>query len=224
MTGSREIDFVGRLHRGAARDYVARVVEHDKAACAAVAKEWGYEYWDGDRRYGYGGYRYDGRWRAVAEAMSEHYALEPGERILDIGCGKAYLLYEFTQVVPGIEVAGIDVSAYGLEHAKEEVKPSLHLGSAVDLPFEDKSFDFVYSLATLHNLKIFDLVRALREIERVGRGARKYIMVESWRDEREKVNLLNWQLTCESFYAPEEWAWLYDREGYTGDYGFISFA
>ncbi len=218
-----EIDFIGRLHRRTERDYIGRVVEHDKAECAEIAKQYGADSWDGARHLGYGGYKYDGRWRVVAEHMVEHYGLKPGMRILDVGCGKAFLLYEFTQVVPGIEVVGIDVSEYGIANAKEEVRPHLDFGSARDLPYDDGSFDFVYSLATLHNLKLPDLYRAVQEIARVGKGDDAYIMVESYRNEREKVNLLYWQLTCESFYSPEEWAWIYETNGYTGDHGFIYF-
>lgn len=219
----RELDFVGTLHNRTKRDYVARVVEHDKAACAAIAKQWGADYWDGARQHGYGGYRYDGRWRPVAEAMARHYGLKAGDRILDVGCGKGYLLHEFTQVVPGIEVAGIDISSYGIENAKEEVRPFLQVGHARELPFADGSFDFVVSLTTLHNLLLPDLFSAVREIQRVGKGPAKHVMVESYRNEREKANLLYWQLTCEAFFTPEEWVWIYRQCGYDGDYGFIFF-
>lgn len=217
-----EIDFIGELHSRTQRDYVARVVEHDKAACAEVAKQWGRDYWDGERQYGYGGYSYDGRWRAVADAMAAHYGLKPGNRILDIGCGKGYLLYEFTQAVSGVEVAGIDISAYAVENAKEEVKPQLRVGNCIELPYADGEFDFVCSLGTFHNLVNYDLDKALREMERVARGA-KYICVESYRNEREKANLLYWQLTCESFRNTDEWKWELDRAEYSGDYGFIFF-
>ncbi|NQU61395.1 MAG: class I SAM-dependent methyltransferase [Rhodospirillales bacterium] len=219
----KEIDFISSLHTSTKRDYVQRVVEHDKAESATVAKQWGKDYWDGDRRYGYGGYTYDGRWRAVADAMANHYDLKAGDRILDVGCGKAFLLYELTQAVPGIEVAGIDVSEYGLEHAKEEVKPFLKLATATDLPFEDNEFDFVYTLNTLHNLQLPNLYKAVGEIERVGKNDKKYILLESYRNEKEKANLLYWQLTCESFYSPEEWVWIYKKNGFHGDYGFIFF-
>jgi ubiquinone/menaquinone biosynthesis C-methylase UbiE len=216
------VDFVMKLHRATKRDYVQRVVEHDKAECAEVARRYGAEYWDGDRRYGYGGYRYDGRWRPIAEAMAKHYGLKAGHRILDVGCGKGFLLYEFTQVVPGIEITGIDISPYAIEHAKEEVKPFLRVGDAVALPYPDKSFDFIFSVTTLHNLHNYELDPALREIERVGRGA-KHIIIESYRNEREKANLLYWQLTCRSFYMPKEWEWFFERSGYTGDYSYIVF-
>jgi SAM-dependent methyltransferase len=216
------VDFLTPLHTRTKRDYVARVTEFPKAEAAAKAKQWGYDYWDGDRHYGYGGYRYDGRWRPVAEAMATHYGLKPGDRVLDIGCGKAFLLYELTQAVPGLEVSGIDISQYGVAHAKEEVRPFLRVGNAIDLPFEDHSFDLVYSLNTFHNLYCYELDKALRELVRVGKD-REYIVVESYRTEVEKANLLYWQLTCESFYTPEEWQWWYDRCGYTGDYSFIYF-
>lgn len=217
-----QLDFISKLHTRTQRDYVARVVEHDKAECAAVAKEWGFDYWDGERRYGYGGMHYDGRWRPVAEEMARHYDLKAGDRILDIGCGKGFLLYEFTQAIPGIEVAGLDISQYGLDNAKDEVRPFLKAGNCIELPFEDASFDFVYSINTFHNLKNFELMEALREMQRVGRD-RRYICVESYRNEREKANLLYWQLTCESFYDTDEWQWAYEKAGYAGDVDFIFF-
>ena len=217
------VDFLMKLHSGTKRDYVQRVVEYDKAECSEVAIQYGKDYWDGDRKYGYGGYKYDGRQRAVAEAMAKHYTIEPGHKILDVGFGKGYLLYEFTQVVPGVEVAGIDISEYGLENAKEEVKPYLQVGNAISLPFEDNTFDFVVSITTLHNLYNYELNSAVKEIERVGKGTNKHIAIESYRNEREKANLLYWQLTCRSFYTPKEWEWVFEQCGYTGDYSYIVF-
>lgn len=216
------IDFIQTLHSSTKRDYVARVTEFDKAESAEVASRFGKDYWDGERKFGYGGYQYDGRWRPIAERMAQKYGLKPGMRILDVGCGKGYLLYEFTQVVPGIEVAGIDISAYGIENSKPEIRDRLQVGTAASLPYDGNSFDFVVSLGTLHNLGIGDLWAAVTEIERVARQS-KYVMVESYRNEREKANLLYWQLTCKSFYSTDDWAWLYREIGYTGDYGFIFF-
>ena len=216
------IDFVSDLHKATKRDYVGRVTSDDKSECAVVAKKYGYDYWDGDRKYGYGGYRYDGRWRVVAERMAEHYNLKPEQRILDVGCGMAHLLYEFTQVVPGIEVYGIDISEYALEHAKEEVRSRIKYGMAQEIPYEDNYFDLVISLTTLHNLKVYDLKKAVKEIERVSKE-NSYIMVESFRNDREEMNMLYWQLTCASYYSVEEWEWLYKEWGYTGDYSFIFF-
>ena len=217
------VDFLMKLHSGTKRDYVQRVVEFDKAECSEVAIQYGKDYWDGDRQYGYGGYKYDGRQRATAEAMAKHYGIKPGDKILDVGCGKGYLLYEFAQVVPGVEVVGLDISEYGIENAKEEVKPFLQAGNAIKLPFEDNTFDFVVTITTLHNLYNYELNSAVKEIERVGKGANKHIAIESYRNENEKANLLYWQLTCRSFYTHKEWEWVFDQCGYTGDYSYIVF-
>ena len=216
------IDFISAIHKSTKRDYLARVNEFPKAEAAKLAKRFDRDYWDGDRKVGYGGYRYDGRWLPVAQAMAKHYGLKAGDRVLDVGCGKGFLLYEFTRAVPGLIVEGIDLSAYAIENAHEPVKPFLKVGNANALPFADKSFDLVFSITTLHNLKCYDLEKALREIERVGRGG-KHIVVESFRTEEEKVNLLYWQLTCESFCWPEEWEWWFKKCGYTGDHSFIYF-
>jgi protein-L-isoaspartate(D-aspartate) O-methyltransferase len=216
------VDFLSPIHKSTKRDYLARVNAVPKAEAAKIAKRFDKDYWDGDRNVGYGGFRYDGRWRKVADAMRDHYKLKAGDRVLDVGCGKAFLLYDLTQSVPGIEVRGLDISAYAIENAKEEVKPFLTVGDAIKLPYEDKSFDFVYSINTLHNLTCYDLDSALREIERVGRK-NKYVCVESFRNEEEKANLLYWQLTCESFYWPKGWEWWFEKTGYTGDHSFIYF-
>lgn len=216
------IDLVSEIHKATKRDYLGRVNSADKAECARIAKQYGYDYWDGDRKYGYGGYQYDGRWRPVAQKIAEHYRLKPGQSVLDVGCGMAHLLYELSEAVPGLEVTGIDISQYALEHAKEEIRDSLYYGEAQNIPFEDNTFDLVISLTTLHNLKIFDLKKAVQEIGRVSKG-KSYIMVESFRNDREEVNMLYWQLTCASYYSVEEWEWLYREWGYQGDYSFIFF-
>lgn len=216
------IDLVSDLHKVTKRDYIGRVVNDDKAECAKVAKKYGYEYWDGDRKYGYGGYRYDGRWKSVAQKLIEHYQLKPGQKVLDVGCGMAHLLFEMSEWVPGLLVKGIDISTYALEHAKEEIRDRLQYGQAQNIPFSDDEFDLVISLATLHNLKVYDLKKAVQEISRVSKE-HSYIMVESFRNDKEEVNMLYWQLTCASYYSVEEWEWLYNEWGYLGDYSFIYF-
>jgi protein-L-isoaspartate(D-aspartate) O-methyltransferase len=215
-----QLDFISLIHTRTPRNYLSRVVGVDKAECAAVARRFDRDYWDGDRKHGYGGYRYDGRWRLLAEKLVQHYGLKPGQRVLDIGCGKGYLLYDLLQTLPGLEVAGLDISTYAIGHAPDEVRPFLRVGDAVELPWPDQSFDLVVSINTLHNLHNYRLVQALREIERVARGG-KYLVVDAYRNEREKVNLLYWQLTCVCFYTPREWEWLFEQSNYRGDYGFV---
>ncbi len=215
------VGFVTPLHRRASRDHLARMVD-DKVACMLRAKQYEADYWDGDRRYGYGGYHYDGRWKPVAEQLIDRYGLGSDAVILDVGCGKAHLLYELRQLLPEAELAGIDVSKHGIATAPEPIRPHLRLHRAQDpYPWADGHFDLVISLGTLHNLRLFELESALSEIERVGR--QKYVMVESYRNEQEMFNLECWALTAESLLDTEEWVWLFERCGYTGDYEFIFF-
>jgi protein-L-isoaspartate(D-aspartate) O-methyltransferase len=217
-----EINFLEKYQKVTERNYVQRVLDDNKAACATVAKKWGKDYWDGERKYGYGGYHYDGRWIPIAKKMAKHFDLKDGDKVLDIGCGKAFLLYELTQVVPGLKVHGLDISEYGLAQAKEEISAHLKLGDCVSLPWEDNSFDFVFSINTFHNLEIYSLEKALKEMQRVSKS-KAWLCVESYRNEVEKANLLYWQITCMSFYSTVEWNWIYKMWGYKGDYGFIFF-
>lgn len=215
------LEIVTPLHRRTARDYLPRMLD-DKVRCMRKAKEYGADYWDGDRRYGYGGYRYDGRWKAVAERLIAHYRLPPNASILDVGCGKGFLLHEIRQLLPAARCTGFDISAHALADSPASIRDGLFLQRAQDpLPFADGSFDLVLSLGCLHNLRIFDLAGALAEIGRVGR--RQYVMVESYRNEEELFNLQCWALTCESFFAADEWVWLFRHLGYAGDYEFIYF-
>lgn len=217
-----EINFLVKYQKATERNYIKRVLESDKAACAKVAKKWGKDYWDGDRKYGYGGYHYDGRWRPVAEDMARYFDLKNGDSVLDIGCGKAFLLYELTQVVPGLEVHGLDISKYGIAHSKKSIREHLKLGDCTSLPWKDNCFDLVYSINTFHNLEVFSLEKAIKEMQRVCKR-KAWLCVESYRNEVEKANLLYWQITCMSFYNTDEWRWLFDKWSYHGDYGFIFF-
>lgn len=210
-----------KLHQKTARKYIDRMVD-DKVHCMGKAKEYEFDYWDGDRRYGYGGYKYDGRWKEIAKDFISEYGLTRDSKVLDVGCGKAFLLYELKQLLPGITVKGFDISKHALQEAKNEVKDDLFFHNAEEpLPFEENEFDLVVSLGTLHNLKIYDLKKALQEIERV--GEQKFVMVEGYRNDTELFNLQCWALTCESFFRPDEWTWLYEAFGYTGDFEFIYF-
>jgi protein-L-isoaspartate(D-aspartate) O-methyltransferase len=215
-------EFVSANHTSTKRDYVARVTETDKAATAELAIQYGFDYWDGSRQTGYGGYRYDGRWRKVADRMISTYSIEPNMRILDIGCGKGFLLHDFMEACPGIEIAGLDVSRYAIDHAMDSVKPYIKEGTAAKLPWPDDYFDLIVSINTLHNLYIYDLWSTLGEIARVGRRS-SYICVEAYRNEREKVNLMYWQLTCRAFHTPAEWEWIFAAAGYSGDHEYVFF-
>ena len=215
------LNIITPLHTRTERDYIGRMTD-DKIGCMEVARQFGPEFWDGERKFGYGGYRYDGRWRSVAEKLIKTYDLSNDAAILDVGCGKGFLLYELKMLLPQAHLAGFDISSYAIKNAKEEIKPHVFTHAAQEpYPFKDDEFDLVVSVTTLHNLQIQDLKSALAEIERVGKH--KYLSVESYRNEAELFNLQCWALTCEAFFQPHEWTWLFGEFGYRGDYEFIYF-
>jgi len=210
-----ELDLLD-THPKTNRDYDQR--EKEKTSdVIRIAKKFEKDFFDGDRLYGYGGYKYDGRWLKVAQRMREHYALADDAVILDIGCAKGFLLHDFNKCMPQCGIAGIDVSKYAIDHAMENVKPFLKIASAENLPYPDNSFDFVISINSIHNLPKDKLKTALREIQRVSRGP-SYITVDAWRNDRQKMNLHKWLLTAETAMHVDDWKSLFEEVGYTGDY------
>lgn len=215
-------NFININHTSTSRDYIGRVNNRDKAEVAKLAIKWDYDYWDGSRDTGYGGYKYDGRWKKVASKFISEYNLKPGMKILDVGSGKGFLLKDFKIMCPDLEVYGIDISPYAVKHTEKEVINNCKVGNAISLPFPNSYFDLVISINTLHNLYNYELEKALREIIRVSKQ-HSFICTESYRSEEEKVNLIYWQLTCRIFNTPEEWLYTFEKVGYDGDYEFIYF-
>ena len=209
------VNFVTPLHTASKRDYYARM-NAGKPECMRVAKQYSKDYWDGDRKYGYGGYKYDGRWKPVAEAMVKHYRLDNQSYILDIGCGKGFLLKEFVNQ----HTTGLDCSDYALDSASNQGQ--MYLGSATELPFRNDAFTLTYSINVFHNLNYKDLKLAIKEMMRVSKDKR-YICVESYHTEEELCNLQAWALTCQSFYTPDDWHNILEENGYSGDVEFIYF-
>lgn len=210
-----EINFLN-MHPAANRDYDKRA-QSKTPETIRIAKEFGRDFFDGDRTCGYGGYRYDGRWKAVAQRMKNYYGLADNCTILDIGCAKGFLLHDFKELMPHCTVAGIDVSEYAIDNAMPSVKPFLKIASAETLPYGDKTFDLVISINSIHNLPEGFLRKALKEVERVSRG-HSYITVDAWRNEQERENLYKWVLTAETMMHVDDWKKLFNEVGYTGDY------
>ncbi len=217
-----ELNLITKLHNLTKRNYLQRM-QNEKVKCMSVSKKYEFEYWDGDRKYGYGGYKYiKGRWGKVAKKLIQLYNLKNNSKILDVGCGKGYLLYEIKKVLPKIRIYGLDISNHALKNSPDEIKKYLIKHDIKNgLNFKKNSFDLVFSLATLHNLEINFLFRIIKQINKIGK--KKYIMVESYRNNQELFNLQCWALTCESFFSKNEWKWIFKNLKYTGDFEFIYF-
>lgn len=210
-----EIDFL-KVIPTASRDYAARSREKTPENIAA-AKKFGVEFFDGPRNQGYGGYKYDGRWKTVAERIIHHYQLPETAAILDVGCAKGFLLHEFRLLLPKCTVAGVDISQYALDNSMSSVKPFLRHASADLLPYADKSFDLVLSINSIHNLPIERCRKALSEIQRVSRK-NAFVTVDAWHNDAEHKKLLMWILTAETYMHVDDWKKLFSEIGYTGDY------
>ena len=183
-----------------------------------LARKFGKDFFDGDRKNGYGGFSYFSRfWQPVIPTFQKHWNLDSNSSVLDVGCAKGFMMHDFAELIPGINVKGIDISEYAIENAIEDMKPHVQVGNALSLPFEDKSFDVIISVTTLHNLEREECAIALQEIERVSRkGA--FITVDAYRNEEEKERMYNWNLTAKTIMSVEEWKVFFKQVGYTGDY------
>ena len=211
----REIDLLKSLPKSERKVLERRDVK--TIELIETARKFGREYFDGPRDFGYGGYRYDGRWKSVVSDLIEEYDITRGMRVLDIGCAKGFLIKDFRDAIPELDVFGIDISEYAIRNCHPDVVGRIYQGTATNLMFPDSSFDLVVSINTLHNLTHDDLVQALKEIQRVSRRA-SYIVVDSYTTPHEKEVFENWVLTAKFHDYPKGWLDVFQEAGYTGDY------
>lgn len=184
----------------------------------AIARRFGKEFFDGDRLTGYGGFNYHPRfWTETVKRIRDHYHLGPDASVLDIGCGKGFMMYDFKLLMPALNIRGIDISEYAIENAKPEIKSYVQVANAKDLPFEDQAFDLVIAINTLHNLPLEECKLAFHEIMRVTRKD-AFVMNDAWRNDEEKQAMLNWNLTALTYMHVEDWKKLFEEVGYAGDY------
>ncbi|HEY6085057.1 MAG TPA: class I SAM-dependent methyltransferase [Nitrospira sp.] len=210
-----EVNLLARLPKS--KRNVQKRAQGKDPAVIAISKQYGEMYFDGPRDYGYGGYRYDGRWIPVAEDIVKHFMLKSGDRVLDVGCAKGFLVKDLMKVCPGLEVFGLDVSLYALMNCESEVVGRLHLGTAEKLPFPDKSFDCVLSLNTVHNFPRPRAITVLQEIQRLS-GGRAFVQVDSYHTPEQKEIFESWVLTAEFHDYPKGWIEVFQEAGYSGDY------
>lgn len=215
-------NFLQKIHKSSTRDPLKRMKDN-KIACMTTARKFGKDFWDGERKFGYGGYKYiDGYWAPVAKKMIKDYSLNNNSKILDIGCGKGFLLYEFKKLLPGITIFGYDISKYAIKNAKTEIKHNLFVHPAEKkTKFNKNFFDLAFSLATFHNLHLKNLIFSLKEIKRISK--KSYIMVESYRNNKELFNLQCWALTCNAYFNDEDWMEVFKISNFDRDYEFIYF-
>jgi ubiquinone/menaquinone biosynthesis C-methylase UbiE len=210
-----EVDLLARLPKS--KRNIEKRKEAQTAANIALSRQYGELYFDGPRELGYGGYRYDGRWIPIAEDIIRHFGLKAGDRVLDVGCAKGFLVKDLMTVLPGLEVFGLDISEYALMHCEPDVVGRLHLGSADRLPFPDDSFAAVISHNTIHNFERHDAVRAVREVQRLAPG-RGFIQVDSYRTAGQRELFMSWVLTAKFHDYPAGWMEVFEEAGYTGDW------
>ena len=183
-----------------------------------VARQFGKDFFDGDRQYGYGGFKYFSRfWQPVIPTIQKHFGLTSRSSVLDVGCAKGFMLYDFLELIPDITVSGIDISDYAISNAMDDIKSKVQVADAKNLPFPDNSFDVVISINTIHNLDRYDCAQALREIERVSRTG-SFITVDAYRNDEEKERMFAWNLTAKTIMSVDEWKAFFEEVGYTGDY------
>ena len=184
----------------------------------AIARKFGKEFFDGERKTGYGGFTYSTRfWQPVIPTFQEYYDLSAESSVLDVGCAKGFMLHDFRELIPNISVKGVDIASYAVENCIESMKDHLLVADARELPFSDNSFDLVISINTIHNLEKADLITALKEIERVSKR-HSFITVDAYRNDEEKELMFAWNLTAKTILSVAEWKELFANAGYTGDY------
>ena len=184
----------------------------------AIARQFGRDFFDGDRNHGYGGFNYMPRfWQPVIPTFKDYWDLTPNSSLLDVGCAKGFMLHDLAESIPGITLKGIDISEYAIKNAMVDMKLHLQVANATQLPFPDKTFDVVISINTVHNLNRNDCAKALQEIERVNRG-HSFITVDAYRNDEEKERMYKWNLTAKTIMSVEEWITFFKDVGYTGDY------
>ena len=211
-----EIDLLANYPK-AQRNLEQRLASKTEAD-RAIARQFGRDFFDGDRRHGYGGFTYHPRfWQPVIPTFRDHWQLGANSSVLDVGCGKAFMLHDLAALIPGISVNGIDISTYAIENAIDDMRPYIQVADAAALPFADKSFDVVISINTIHNLERAACGKALQEIERVSRG-RAFVTVDAYRNDDEKERMLAWNLTAKTIMSVDEWVDFFAEVGYTGDY------
>jgi len=216
-----KIKLITSNHKKTSRNYLERM-KNNKPEIMKISKKYNFHYWDGNRKFGYGGYKYDGRWKLIAKKIIKKYKLNKNSRILDVGCGKGFLVYELTKLLNSKNIYGIDISRYSIKKSPKIIRKNLSVKDCrKGLNYKKKYFDLILSINLIHNFSIYEIKNFLRNIVKISK--KSYISTESYRNERELFNLQCWALTAESFFSEKEWNWIFKSYGYNRDFELIYF-
>ena len=218
------VNIISGYHLRTKRNYLDRM-QNDKIGSMKIARRYDKFYWDSSRKTGYGGYKYiKDYWKPAAKKIIRKYKLSNSSKIIDIGCGKGFLIFEIKKILPKIKILGLDISKYAIKSAKPEIRKFIKFHDVRNkLKYKNSSFDLAISLGCLHNLEIQELFQSIKEISRISK--KQYIMVESYRNIKELFNLQCWALTANSFFSKKEWSWIFKKKlNYKGDLELIYFS
>ena len=214
------VKLITKNHKNTKRNYDARMIS-TKPHVMKISKKYGFHYWDGNGKFGYGGYNDDGRWKSVAKKIIKKYKLTNKSKVLDIGCGKGYLVKELSLALKSKNIYGVDISNYAINKSPKIIKKNLKVFDARNKFNFNKKFDLVISINLIHNFELKDVFKFLKNVVSISKNS--YISTESYRSEKELYNLQCWALTCESFFSDKEWRWIFNNSHYYRDYELIYF-
>ncbi len=217
----RLVNLITKNHKKTKRNYLKRMI-NQKVKCMKISKKYSFHYWDGKRSYGYGGYHYDGRWREIAKKIIKKYKLNKKSKVLDVGCGKGYLVYELSKILNSDKILGVDISKYAIKKAPKNIRKQLKVYDArKKLNFNNNYFDLVISINLIHNFVLHEVFSFIKNIVKISK--KSYISTESYRNDKELFNLQCWALTADSFFSSHEWKWILKENNYNRDYELIYF-
>ncbi len=215
------VTLITKNHKKTKRNYLKRMI-NQKVKCMKISKKYSFDYWDGKRSYGYGGYHYDGRWKEIARKIIKKYKLNKDSKVLDVGCGKGYLVYELSKLLNSDKILGLDISRYAIKKSPKKIRKQLKVFDARQkLNFNRNYFDLVISINLIHNFVLKEVYGFIKNVVKISK--KSYISTESYRNNKELFNLQCWALTADSFFSSEEWKWILKENNYSRDYELIYF-
>ena len=180
------------------------------------------DFFDGNRNYGYGGFKYDGRWKSVAEKICNEYKLNNSLSFLQIGCEKGFLLKDLKDKYKKMRIDGIETSNYAITNSIPDAKENIkYCNNYTDLEYGDSEFDFIFALGVVYTHNLTNAIKCLREIQRVGKG-KSFITLASYENRDDYWLFKQWSLLGTTILRKNEWRKVLSHVNYSGDYSFTN--